>query len=161
MNNVGGKLKGVSIIVIILGVVISAVYGITIIGDSLLAGIAVIAAGILGTLIFGFVLYGLGQIVDNTDEIAEHYRRVNDARSKKEKAEEKKRKANEPKLVAKKLSSSSVDPDEFIDITCPGCGEMLSFPKAELIEKRRLVCPECGCSIETARFKNQSFTEET
>ena len=68
MNNVGGKLKGVSIIVIVLGVIVSVIYGIMIIGDSLFTGIAVIAAGILGTLIFGFALYGLGQIVDNTDE---------------------------------------------------------------------------------------------
>ena len=153
MNNVGGKLKGVSVIVIVLGVIVSVIYGIMIIGDSLFTGIAVIAAGILGTLIFGFALYGLGQIVDNTDEIAEHYRRVNEEYSKSESVAEEERVRTEPKLVSKKLRSDSVGPDELIDVTCCGCGTKLSYTKAELIEEKQLVCPECGCAIDTARFK--------
>lgn len=151
MNNIGDKLKGLAVLVICIGVILAVLFGLNYIRDSILTTILVIAGGILSTLILGFALYGLGQIVDNTDVIAEHYRRVNKIESKQDFQDEVERIKAEITEARRKLYSESVPLDAGIDVTCPECGASLTYTKGELLNDAELKCPECGGKVDVLR----------
>ena len=153
MNNVGGKLRGLAVIIIILGVILSIILFVDYKDYGALSGILALVGGLLVTLAFGFLLYGLGQIVENTDEIAEHFRRVNKAEEKEDSEAEKLRRDNELREARSALRSDSVPQDARIGVTCMGCGARLSYTKAELLDGVELTCPECGGSIDTLKMR--------
>ncbi len=70
-NNIGQKIKSfVKIIVIISFILVGIVGVITLIADPL-AGIIMILVDGFGVWVGGFVLYGLGELIDNSTKIRE------------------------------------------------------------------------------------------
>ena len=72
-ENLGGKLKGLAIVEMILGVIASVVYGI-ITGVSLgasgwIVGIIIAVVGILVSYFFTLGLYAIGEIVENVEAV--------------------------------------------------------------------------------------------
>lgn len=71
-ENIGKKIKNLASIITWIGILLSVVVGIIIIvlDDSLVAvGLIVIVAGFVSSWISSFLLYGFGQLVDNSDKL--------------------------------------------------------------------------------------------
>ena len=134
-NSIGSSIKTLAFALALLILVGAIVYGVILIGDLPLMGIIVIAGGILLAVVVYYVLTGFGQLVENSDIIAERYRHENE--SKQRKQEERQKKAER-----KKLTDGSVPEMEFIEFDCPFCGENLSFTKADLADGS-VICPYC------------------
>ena len=74
-HHIGRKIKGLAHVIAWIGIIISviAAVGIMAAGNdgAMILGIVVGVCGILGSWIGGFLLYGFGQLVDNSDKIAD------------------------------------------------------------------------------------------
>ena len=72
-DNIGGKIKGVAAAVCWLGIIISIIVGIDLCASDeevlTVVGIVVIFLGSLSSWIGSFVLYGFGQLVENSDKL--------------------------------------------------------------------------------------------
>lgn len=75
-TNIGGKIKAVASIVCWIGIVLSVLTGIVMMVAAqgniagILSGIVGAGVGALASWVGSFVLYGFGQIVENTDKMA-------------------------------------------------------------------------------------------
>ena len=70
-NNIGGKIKNVAQLFIWLGISVSVVSGLIIIGSSELPmGILMIIGGSLISCLSSLTLYGFGQLIEHTEHIA-------------------------------------------------------------------------------------------
>ncbi|MBQ4120014.1 MAG: hypothetical protein IJD45_06470 [Clostridia bacterium] len=71
-KNIGGKIKKLSEIVTWMGIITSVILGIIIMspGDTMiLAGLIVIVLGCFASWTSSFLLYGYGQLIENTDRL--------------------------------------------------------------------------------------------
>ena len=79
-NNIGGKIQGLAKFFFILGAIFSVIGGISTIaafdGEALgfLTAIVVIIVGAIGSWIGSWMLYGFGELIVKTTEIAENTR---------------------------------------------------------------------------------------
>lgn len=81
-SNIGGKIKALAMVVCGIGAFISVVYGIYLIVNYstgaeidyrvLLVGLIIIIIGVLLSWTGSFVLYGFGQLVQNSDRLVKH-----------------------------------------------------------------------------------------
>ena len=70
-NNIGGKIKTLSVVVTLIGIVASIIIGIAFItNEEVLIGFVVMLAGSFISWISSFVLYGFGELICNSDKIA-------------------------------------------------------------------------------------------
>lgn len=79
-DNIGGKIKALAKIVAWIGIILSVVLGIVAMFSpvvyngtaykGILPGILIIIIGALGSWISSWVMYGFGQIIENTDKLA-------------------------------------------------------------------------------------------
>lgn len=75
-KNIGGKIKGLAKVICIVGIAISVVAGISMIGSGYNGamvgmGLAVMIVGSLVSWIGSFFAYGFGELIENTTVIAE------------------------------------------------------------------------------------------
>lgn len=78
-KNIGGKLKTLAEVSACLGIIASAIWGMILIAVGIedgypfgiFLGLIVMVAGGLGSWILSFVMYGFGQLIENTDKIVE------------------------------------------------------------------------------------------
>ena len=69
-DNVGGKIKAFAEVIIWIGIICSIIGGIILITDGNIGiGITVLFGGPIASLLFSFVLYGFGQLVENSDRL--------------------------------------------------------------------------------------------
>lgn len=79
-NNIGGKIQGLAKIIFIIGAIFSVIGGIGMIGAfdgealGFLTAIVVIIVGAIGSWIGSWMLYGFGELIVKTTEIAENTR---------------------------------------------------------------------------------------
>lgn len=139
-NSIGSSIKTLAFALALLTLVFAIISGVIVIGETPFLGFIIIAGGILLAVVVYYVLTGFGQLVENSDIIAERYRLENE--SKQRKQEERQKKAER-----KKLADSSVPEMEFIEFDCPFCGEKLSFTKADLADGS-VICPYCEKSVD-------------
>ncbi len=70
-NNIGGKIKGLATVLTSAGIIASCIIGIIYIlsgdGDNVLQGFLILAIGSLSSWLGSFLLYGFGQLVENSD----------------------------------------------------------------------------------------------
>ena len=75
-ENVGGKLKVLAIVVVVLGIISSIVSGIILmfseIDGAFGFGLLIIGGGILGSWITALPIYGIGQAAENSDYLVRH-----------------------------------------------------------------------------------------
>ena len=69
-DNIGGKIKTLATVVCWIGIVVSVIYGLVLLDYSAAAGILTMVLGSLLSWISSFTLYGFGQLIEKTTEIA-------------------------------------------------------------------------------------------
>lgn len=134
-NNIGSKIKKLATIMSVLGIVSSitaaiviwtSIYG----GTGALIGIAVAVFGSLLSWVSGFFIYGFGQLIENTDIIAQN--------SEKKPAEkkEKKQKADNDIVIApvnppKKVEVTEIEADtgDYRDLSVLSAGKPFPLRK--------------------------------
>ncbi len=71
-NNIGDKIKTVAVIISILGIIFSVILGLVFLTTSTLIGILIILLGSLLSWVSTFLLFGFGQLIENSDIICQH-----------------------------------------------------------------------------------------
>ncbi len=71
-SNIGGKIKGLALAVTVLGIVGSSLAGIGSMAINPVVGIITIVIGAVASWLGSLVLYGMGQLIENSDEIVEY-----------------------------------------------------------------------------------------
>lgn len=72
-NNIGGKIKGLSIVIAIIEVALAAIVGCILMitdDDMAMVGIIIITVGGIASWISSWMLYGLGELIEDTHSIA-------------------------------------------------------------------------------------------
>lgn len=78
-NNIGGKIKALAYIACLIGIIACIIIGLSIISlsgmdeESMIVGIIVIIAGSFISWISSFVLYGYGQLIENSDQMVLYF----------------------------------------------------------------------------------------
>ena len=156
-DNIGGKIKGWAKWIFAIEAIAAVIAGIVIMVENegaILVGLLVIIFGPIVAWVSSWLLYGFGQLIENSDIIAEEHKRVNEKHEKvvaKNNAREQKRiaeKQAQRREVAKAtIANPNVDEDVFVDITCPNCKAELSYPKGQLQSEEGVVFPMCDATI--------------
>lgn len=149
-ENIGNKIKGLAQMAFVVEAIAAVITGIALMAsdeDLILYGLLVLIAGPIIAWVSSWLLYGFGQLIENSDIIAEEYNRKNEKHEKvveknKERKQEQRKKAIKATIVNPEISE-----DEFIDITCPNCKAELSFTKGQLQSGEELTCPMCDAHI--------------
>ena len=97
------------------------------------------------------ILYAFGELVNNSILLAsplkaerEKARKAAAARAQQRIAEKQKQK-NE--AAERAIANPETDEDEYIDVTCPHCNEVLSYTKGQLQSPKGVICPLCDTSF--------------
>ena len=125
-NNVNLKLKAAGRFFAIHGIIGSVITGVVLLFNKYLwwIGIIVILGGVLLSWIFGLLLYGYGQLIENTS-LNRNYEHLKEQLNNEKKSE--------TELLDKDFEKKSI-------IKCNVCGAVLSPEDTE--------CPNCGIVIE-------------
>ena len=75
-NNIGRKIKSLAEILCWIGIFLSVIMSISVFKISVLFGLLVIVLGALASWIGSFLLYGFGELIEKTSDIAEHTARI-------------------------------------------------------------------------------------
>ena len=149
-ENIGDKIKGLAQMSFVVEAIAAVITGIALMisdEDLILYGLLVLIAGPIIAWVSSWLLYGFGQLIENSDIIAEEYNRKNEKHEKvveknKERKQEQRKKAIKATIVNPEISE-----DEFIDITCPNCKAELPFTKGQFQSGEELTCPMCDAHI--------------
>ncbi len=149
-DNIGGKIKNWAQWIFIVEAISAVIGGIYIIIDSefelILIGLLLAVLGPFAAWVTSWLLYGYGQMIENSDIMAEEYKRKNEKHEKvvaKNNAREQKRIVENAKAS---IANIDIDDYDFIDITCPNCRENLSYRKVD-IKSGNVTCPMCDAQI--------------
>ena len=145
-DNIGGKIKGWAKWIFAIEAIATIIMGLIFMGVSVLAGFLLMLFGPIAAWVSSWILYGYGQLIENSDIIAEEYKRVNEKHDKvvaKRNAEKQAKRLERAKVV---IGNPNVADDEFVDITCPNCKTELSYTKEQLLNDD-LNCPMCDAHI--------------
>ena len=71
-QNIGAKIKTLAVVVTILGIAVSVVAGLYMINDDALSGVLVAFIGSVLSWISAFFVYGFGELIEKTTEIAKN-----------------------------------------------------------------------------------------
>lgn len=147
-DNIGGKIKSWAIWIFIVEAIAAIIGGIAlIVNDNGLIGFLTILCGPIAAWVSSWLLYGFGQLVENSDIIAAEYNRKNEKHEKDVTKNNERKQAQRRKEVKAAIANPEVDEDVFIDITCPNCKAELSYPKGQLQSKESVACPMCDAHI--------------
>ena len=164
-ENIGGKIKNWAKWIFIVEAIGAVMAGITLIAtddDLILAGLLTLFCGPIVAYVGSWILYAFGELVEDVHAIRDKEGTTKEVNAKRKAEKKIKREAElkeqqeaaarakrEAKERAKrqeenKSQNNELSDDDFIDIACPKCGEMLSFLKNET----KGICPECGAEFE-------------
>lgn len=147
-DNIGGKIKLLAIWIFIIEAIAAVIFGIDLVAnDDGLFGFLTIILGPIVAWVSSWLLYGFGQLVHNSDIIAEDFSRKNEKHEKVVAKNYERRQAQHRKEVKATIANPEIDEDVFIDITCPICKAELSYPKGQLQSKDGVTCPMCDAHI--------------
>ena len=129
-DNIGGKIKNLAVWVFRIEAIAAVITGIALMGtdkDLILYGLLFLLVGPISAWVSSWLLYGFGQLIENSDIIAEEY--------------------NRKKQIKANMENPNFDEDEYIDIACPNCKAELSFTKGHLQSGAELTCPMCDSTF--------------
>lgn len=152
-DNIGGKIKVLAKGLFIAVTIATVTTGIALMAISkkyLSYGLLVMILGPIIAWISSLMLYGFGQLIENSDTIAEEYKRINTTAEKKEVTRQKKNRDKEYHKTKKKISDPQFFTENYIDIKCPECDKLLSFAQDEFNNNDNLFCPYCGAVVSTS-----------
>lgn len=107
--------------------------------------------GSLVSWLGSFFSYGFGQLIENSDIIAKAIKHENSKNEKAAKIQQEIKKHNQ--TVKNMVLSDDVSENDYIDILCPSCNEMLCCQKSDFIVNDVLVCPLCNSEFSTDQYK--------
>jgi mannitol-specific phosphotransferase system IIBC component len=147
-ENIGSKIKSIAKVFFAVEAIGSVIAGIAMVAEEEEAVYLLIAVGgFLVAWVTACFLYGFGQLIENSDIIAEEFGRKNMAHQKKEEKAKERKQVQQTKVVKATIANPAVDEDEFVDITCTQCNAALSFTKSQLQNSEDLTCPVCDAKI--------------
>lgn len=111
------------------------------------AGILVAVIGALLSWVGAFILYGFGQLIENSDIIAEESRQSNAKYENNIRKERDRKEKQKIAAIKANLSYDDFGSDEYIDFDCPNCKYTLSYKKEEILSNNTLACPMCNCEM--------------
>ena len=133
-DNIGGKIKSLAMFFCCIGVIVSFVFGIVLITKKFfLWGILVIIIGSLMSWIGSWVLYGFGQLIENSDILV----------SRNFKSEKRSSRIMPAKNIVGQKDSANTATSNSVKSSvhqwrCDSCGSMIS----------ENICPVCGRNYE-------------
>ncbi len=107
-DNIGGKIKVLVSVICIIGIIVSVIIGITTISEGdefIVAGVIIMVVGSLAAWLSSFVLYGFGELIEKTCEIAKIMRAQ----------------------VPNEIFKDDNEEEELPQKTCPRCGSEHDF----------------------------------
>lgn len=147
-DDIGGKIKDWAKWIFTVEAIAAVITGITLWANgSVLTGFLVIVLGPFVAWVLSWLLYGYGQLIQNSDIIAEEFNRKNEKHEKVVAKSNERKQAERRREVKAAIQNPEVDEYVFIDITCPNCKADLSFPKVQLQNKEGVTCPMCDAHI--------------
>ena len=147
-DNIGGKIKSWAVWIFVVEAIAAVIGGIALIAnDNGLVGFLTIVFGPIAAWVSSWLLYGFGQLIENSDIIAAEYNRKNEQHKKEVAKNNEKKQAQRKKQIKATMGNPNFDEDDYIDIVCPNCKEELSFTKWQLQSGEDLTCPMCDAPI--------------
>ena len=149
-ENIGNKIKGLAQMAFVVEAIAAVITGIALMAsdeDLILYGLLVLIAGPIIAWVSSWLLYGFGQLVENSDIIVAEYNRKNEKHEKEVAKNNEKKQAQRKKQIKANMENPNFDEDEYIDIACPNCKAELSFTKGQLQSGEDLTCPMCDAPI--------------
>ena len=131
-DNIGEKIKGLAKASFIVAAIAEVITGIALMAtdeDLILYGFLVIVVGPIVAWFSSWLLYGFGQLIENSDILAGR-----------EKAPSENHNEQMP-------AQRCADDYKFIDITCPNCKASLTYHKWQLQSEEGVTCPMCDAPI--------------
>ena len=148
-DNIGGKIKGWAKWIFAIEAIAAVISGFVLMAqdeDMILIGLLVAVFGPIVAWVSSWLLYGYGQLIENSDIIAEEYNRKNEKHEKDIAKSNAKKEAQRREKVKVTIANPNIADDEYIDITCPNCKGELSYTKEEL-QSGDVICPMCDTHI--------------
>ena len=149
-ENIGSKIKNLSKFICCIEIIACIVVGIVMAATNenlIFAGILVAVIGALLSWVGAFILYGFGQLIENSDIIAEESRRSNAKNENNIRKERDRKEKQKIAAIKANLSDDDFGSDEYIDFDCPNCKYTLSYTKEEILSNDTLACPMCNCEM--------------
>ena len=147
-DNIGGKIKSLAFASFIVEALAAIIGGIALMdGRGATEGVLLLIFGPIVAWVSSWLLYGFGQLIENSDIIAEEYNRKNEQHEKVVEKNNERKQEQRKKAIKATIVNTEISEDEFIDITCPNCKAELSFPKGQLQSGEELTCPICDAPI--------------
>ena len=135
-DNIGKKIKGLAKVSFCIIAMLTAIAGLTFIlidKHFIYIGLPLMLGGPFAAWISSWTLYGFGELIDKTCDIATYVGDIN-------KQNGKNNKKKETTINKNNISSNN---NEYMDLVCPFCHETLSLTKKEL-QAEENECPFCG-----------------
>ena len=171
-GNVGGVIKSLAIRVFLIDAIATILTPIILMTRDIVewyVGLLIISGGLFVAFFFFTLIYGFGHLVENseilaTDALAKNAElrkvfgrdqvlpeitsteKIKEMRQKKKKQEiaaECKAKSQTPD----NLSDDENDEEEYYDVVCAKCKQLLSYTKEEIMGDEQMYCPMCNSPI--------------
>lgn len=137
-NNFGAKLKQLSDVIFYLGLfqILAQMVFYLAIGSTTeaLSFLFITPLIVLGIRIGTYLMYGFGQLIENTDIIASHY-------------QEQQPKNTRNMEITALISNEAIDEDTVVNFVCPACENKISCTKKHIKNKEINSCPACNTPI--------------
>ena len=149
-EDIGSKIKNLSKFICCIEIIACIVVGIVMAATNenlIFARILVAVMGALLSWVGAFILYGFGQLIENSDIIAEESRRSNAKYENNIRKERDRKEKQKIAAIKANLSDDDFGSDEYIDFDCPNCKYTLSYTKEEILSNDTLACPMCNCEM--------------
>ena len=140
-DNIGAKIKSWAMWIFAVEAIVSIIIGLSLIASDdelILIGILLIVLGPLAGLVSSWLLYGYGQLIQNSDIIAAYCKQKNGIHTSKTTKE------TSAEVITRFANKADY---RFTDITCPKCKASLTYPKGQLKSGETITCPMCHVSI--------------
>ena len=141
-KNIGGKIKGLATVICWIGIIISIIVGIVFFIEAgnagrsrrttaIITGVGTIVGGSLVSWIGSFLLYGFGQLVENSDKVAKSNEEliklkrtdITNLRSLESQIKSQESKPKEPPIKKQEEKPFDYDTPKEGDWICPNCGQ--------------------------------------
>ncbi len=162
-ENIGRKIKTLAEIFCFAGIILSVIVGLLFVfndnghNHSLRAGLIILILGSFLAYVNSLLIYGFGQLIDNSDEMVMHYRKK-EREEKVAKADEILRKRTEKAAkeraerqhkVLQPVADSGTAGNTSVQINCPDRDSLITGTEAAGSEEQTLTSPECSSALPT------------
>lgn len=148
-DNIGRKIKGWAKAIFALEAIAALIGGLALMStdeDAVAIGLLIAILGPIVAWISSWLLYGYGQLIENSDIVAEEYRRKNEQHEMSVAKSNAKKEAQLREEAKENIANPNVSEGEYIDIICPNCKEGLSYTKEQL-QSGESFCPMCSTRV--------------